>query len=123
MWIAFNQVFLKNTAESTLVVNCVDFSIELASSLLNQQIDKTKTIKVLFTKTQLSTLGVISQEQKACYLKTIRYYIGLKIRELSKSSLIIADIDALFTRSTFDRDYRDQFLAISALASVQPMTF
>ena len=99
--------FTQNSTETALIVNCVDFSIGLATSLLNKHREKKKNLKIYFSKTQLSSLGAISQERKVCYLKTIRYYVGLKIMELSQSNLIIADIDALFTRPTFDRDFKN----------------
>ena len=99
--------FLKYSSKTALIINCVDFTISLANSLLKQHISGATQNKIFFTKTELSSLGLLSQERKSCYLKTIRYYIGLKIRKiLPTMPLIIADIDALLTKSSFDSDYK-----------------
>lgn len=102
--IALIDSHLQNGGGTGLIINCVDFSLETANSLIERFFGLNKLNSVFLLKTDFSSM-IISTERKLSYLKTIRYYVALKLRLRADINLIIGDIDALVAGSDFELKY------------------
>ena len=89
------------------MINCVDFTITKARTIIDKYFDSIGDENIMFTKTDLSSMGFLSLDQKMCYLKTIRFYVALKIREIIDIDILITDIDALITKESFSSKYQE----------------
>ena len=71
---------IKNASKFTLIINCVDFPIHIASKTVSRflSIDPAGS-GVYFTKTDTSAIPNMTLESKACYLRTIRYYVAYSL--------------------------------------------
>ena len=87
----------KNIEGISLIINCVDFSINIAHNLLLRHFNKNQLSSIYLIKTDLKPLGSLTPDQKLSYLKTIRFYVALLLREYIDVNLIICDIDCLIT--------------------------
>ena len=98
---------INNKISSALIINCVNFKLSMASAILLKSFAPEQLKSIFLTKTSTDNIEC-SPERKMCYLRTIRYYVAEKIRQVNNSiDLIIADIDSLFISETFNDKYKD----------------
>ena len=95
---------LNNGHGTGLIINCVDFTMQIAQDLLGKYFNIDSLGSVFLTKTEIPLSGM-SAERKLSYLKTIRYYVALQLRLKTDLNLIIGDIDALITSNDFGFRY------------------
>ena len=99
--------FLKNSRRISLIINCVDFEMKMASNLIVKYFGAQALNQIFIVKTKLSVLGYITPERRLSYLKTIRFYVAQRIRAKADINLVITDIDALITKDIFDRQFEE----------------
>ena len=99
--------FLELTNDTSLIINCVDFEMKMASSLITKYFGEFDSAAVILVKTKLSSLGYIDSDRKLSYLKTIRFYVAKEIRAKVDTNLIVADIDSLITESSFQIKFNE----------------
>ena len=85
----------KTSQTNALIFNCIDFSMTLAATLLKKA--NILSPNISFTKTTLDHRKNISQEEKICYYKTIRFEVAKRLQAQFNVATVIIDIDALFT--------------------------
>lgn len=95
---------IENGGDSGLIINCVDFSLTNALSILLKYFSESDLQSVFLTKTAFDNI-IVSPETRLCYLKTIRYYVALLLRKSLNIDLIVGDIDALIVNKSFQEDY------------------
>ena len=96
---------LKHKLDTNLIINCVDFQLSTANSILNKYFPTKSTERVFLIKTDFSNFIFVDPERKQSYLKTIRFYVAKLLRSKCNIPLIVTDIDALITSNKFDDEY------------------
>ena len=97
---------LKNASDCDLIINCVDFPIHIASQTVSRFLSiEPSESGIYFTKTDTSVISNITLDAKACYLRTIRYYVAHSIMNKFPVSLAIIDIDSLIVNPSFSNDF------------------
>lgn len=95
----------KSKGNISLIINCVDFSLSIAQNLLLRYFTKTQLSSIYLIKSDLKPLGFLTPDQKLSYLKTIRFYVGILLREYIDTNLIICDIDCLVASKNLEDLY------------------
>lgn len=96
-----------NNGTTSLIINCVDFTLTTAINLLTKYFQAGDLDSVYLIKTDLKSLGPLTPDQRLSYLKTIRFYVAACLRKEVDCNLIICDIDSLITSNNFSHRYQD----------------